>query len=82
MLKRAWSTEPGPVDKFGRRIMVASTGSRPGSTTTSAPGTPRRGDSPVRLWFLGGEVYGLDGFEDGLANSMIRSTRTSNGQPR
>jgi len=40
VLKRAWSTEAGPVDKFGRRIMVTSPTSRNGSTGNSTPGTP------------------------------------------
>jgi hypothetical protein len=48
MLKRAWSTEAGPVDKFGRRIMVASNSPRSGSAANSTPGTPRGGDWPVR----------------------------------
>lgn len=46
VLKRAWSTE-GPVDKFGRRLMITSTGSRNGSAANSTPGTPRKGDSDV-----------------------------------
>ncbi|KJZ73671.1 hypothetical protein HIM_07004 [Hirsutella minnesotensis 3608] len=50
-IKRAWSAEPGAppkFDKLGRRILINSTGSRPGSrngsATNSTPGTPRRGD--------------------------------------
>lgn len=43
VLRRALSAE-GPVDRFGRRIIPGSTGSRSGSATNSVPGTPRRGD--------------------------------------
>ena len=35
------------VDKFGRRLMVHTPGSRPCSVAASSPGTPRRGDSDV-----------------------------------
>ncbi|KAI9904644.1 hypothetical protein N3K66_001173 [Trichothecium roseum] len=49
-LSRAWSYEAGSqpmVDKFGRRLMVHTPGSRPGSVAASTPGTPRRGESDV-----------------------------------
>ncbi|KAL6869953.1 hypothetical protein ACO1O0_001288 [Amphichorda felina] len=49
VLKRAWSTEAGPVDKFGRRIMITSPSPRSGSSANSTPGTPRRGDSDVKV---------------------------------
>lgn len=43
-LSRHWSSE-GKFDKFGRRILINSPNSRPGSAANSIPGTPRRGDS-------------------------------------
>lgn len=43
-LQRAFSNE-SRFDKFGRRILINSPGSRSGSATNSVPGTPRRGDS-------------------------------------
>ncbi|KAL2212621.1 hypothetical protein CC79DRAFT_1318562 [Sarocladium strictum] len=44
-LTRSWSTEPGQpkLDKYGRRILVNTPGSRSGSAATSTPGTPRHG---------------------------------------
>ncbi|KAG6008323.1 hypothetical protein E4U21_004649 [Claviceps maximensis] len=47
-LKRSWSSEPGvppKFDKLGRRILINSSASRPGSTVNSTPGTPRLSDS-------------------------------------
>ncbi|KAG5986686.1 hypothetical protein E4U43_005398 [Claviceps pusilla] len=47
-LKRSWSSEPGvppKFDKLGRRILVNSSASRPGSAANSTPGTPRPSDS-------------------------------------
>jgi hypothetical protein len=46
-MKRAWSSDVGPVDKFGRRIMITSPSPRAGSATNSIPGTPRRVESDV-----------------------------------
>ncbi|UNI14596.1 hypothetical protein JDV02_001211 [Purpureocillium takamizusanense] len=49
-MKRTWSAEggvPPKFDKLGRRILINSSGSRPGSATSSIPGTPRRVDSDV-----------------------------------
>ncbi|CAM1506615.1 Fc.00g062560.m01.CDS01 [Cosmosporella sp. VM-42] len=43
-LQRHWSSE-GKFDKFGRRILINTPGSRSGSAANSIPGTPRRGDS-------------------------------------
>ncbi|KAH7162843.1 hypothetical protein B0J13DRAFT_21750 [Dactylonectria estremocensis] len=43
-LQRAWSSD-AKLDKFGRRILINSPGSRSGSAANSIPGTPRRGDS-------------------------------------
>jgi len=40
-IQRAWSSEAGLVDKFGRKIMVASPSPRSNSATNSTPGTPR-----------------------------------------
>ncbi|KAG5928970.1 hypothetical protein E4U42_007537 [Claviceps africana] len=47
-LKRSWSTEPGvppKFDKLGRRILINSSVSRPGSAANSAPPTPRPSDN-------------------------------------
>ncbi|KAJ6446202.1 Peroxisome biogenesis factor 10 [Purpureocillium lavendulum] len=49
-MKRTFSAEgavPPKFDKLGRRILINQSGSRPGSATSSIPGTPRRGDSDV-----------------------------------
>jgi len=51
-MKRTFSAEggvPPKFDKLGRRILISSSGSRPGSATSSIPGTPRRVDSDVRV---------------------------------
>jgi hypothetical protein len=48
-IQRAWSSEAGLVDKFGRKIMVASPSPRSNSATNSTPGTPRRGESDVSV---------------------------------
>ncbi|RCI15603.1 hypothetical protein L249_3622 [Ophiocordyceps polyrhachis-furcata BCC 54312] len=47
-IQRAWTTEsntPPKFDKLGRRLLISTPGSRPGSAANSIPGTPRRGDS-------------------------------------
>ncbi|PHH91467.1 hypothetical protein CDD83_368 [Cordyceps sp. RAO-2017] len=49
-IQRAWSSEAGAppkFDKLGRRILINSNGSRPGSAANSTPGTPRRVDSDM-----------------------------------
>lgn len=50
-LTRSWSTEAGQpkLDKYGRRILANTPGSRSGSTATSTPGTPRHGASTADL---------------------------------
>ncbi|ODA77371.1 hypothetical protein RJ55_06999 [Drechmeria coniospora] len=45
-MKRAWSSDVPPrFDKLGRRILISSSNSRPGSATSSIPGTPRQSDT-------------------------------------
>lgn len=53
-MRRNWSAEPGAprFDKLGRRILVNSSNSRSGSAGNSTPGTPRRVDSDVRLYWI------------------------------
>ncbi|KFH47310.1 hypothetical protein ACRE_018410 [Hapsidospora chrysogenum ATCC 11550] len=46
-IQRAWSSEAGLVDKFGRKIKVASPSPRSNSAANSTPGTPRRGESDI-----------------------------------
>ena len=48
-IQRAWSSEAGLVDKFGRKIKVASPSPRSNSAANSTPGTPRLGESDVRV---------------------------------